>query len=185
MVYDLPDEVVPSRSPIRSSRSAKSNNSCWICAICVCRASCLIFSAIARSSSPLPSRSFLIGVSRPKAIPGGAGRFDPFTDRNGRESSRSPKILVNFTVLNGCFVRRDAAQCRGGLTTLMQCLLSIAQQKRKNTMGEPQGTGTQSGGQHYREIASKLREIARECRFPGARREILDLATRLNAEPTT
>ena len=61
----------------------------------------------------------------------------------------------------------------------MQCLLSIAQQERKNTMGEPQGTGTQSGGQHYREIASKLREIARECRFPGARREILDLATRL------
>jgi hypothetical protein len=46
-------------------------------------------------------------------------------------------------------------------------------------MEEPQGTGTQSGGQHYREIASKLREIARECRFPGARREILDLASRL------
>jgi hypothetical protein len=42
-----------------------------------------------------------------------------------------------------------------------------------------QGTGTPSGGQHYREIASKLREIARECRFPGARREILDLASRL------
>ena len=51
--------------------------------------------------------------------------------------------------------------------------------KRKNTMEEPQGTGTPSGGQHYREIASKLREIARECRFPGARREILDLASRL------
>jgi hypothetical protein len=46
-------------------------------------------------------------------------------------------------------------------------------------MEEPQGTGTQSGGQHYRQIASKLREIARECRFPGARREILDLASRL------
>ena len=46
-------------------------------------------------------------------------------------------------------------------------------------MEEPQGTGTPSGGQHYREIASKLREIARECRFPGARREILDLASRL------
>ena len=74
---------------------------------------------------------------------------------------------------------RDAAQCRGDLTTLMQCLLRIAPAKRKNTMEEPQGTGTQSGGQHYREIASKLREIARECRFPGARREILDLASRL------
>jgi hypothetical protein len=74
---------------------------------------------------------------------------------------------------------RDAAQCRGNLTTLIQCLLRIAPAKRKNTMEEPQGTGTQSGGQHYREIASKLREIARECRFPGARREILDLASRL------
>src|SRR5437764_14714163 len=63
VVYYLPDEVVPSPSPIRSSRSAKSNNSCWICAIGVCRASCLIFSAIARLSSPLPSRSLLIGVS--------------------------------------------------------------------------------------------------------------------------
>jgi hypothetical protein len=32
-------------------------------------------------------------------------------------------------------------------------------------MEEPQGTGTPSAGQHYREIASKLREIASECRF--------------------
>jgi hypothetical protein len=32
--------------------------------------------------------------------------------------------------------------------------------------------------EHYREIASKLREIARQCRFPGARQEILDLALR-------
>ena len=45
--YSWPDEVVPLPSPIRSSRSAKSNNSCWISAILVCRASCLIFSAIA------------------------------------------------------------------------------------------------------------------------------------------
>jgi hypothetical protein len=45
--YSWPDEVVPLPSPIRSSRSAKSNNSCWISAIRVCRASCLIFSAIA------------------------------------------------------------------------------------------------------------------------------------------
>ena len=46
-------------------------------------------------------------------------------------------------------------------------------------MEEPQWTGTPSAGQHYREIASKLREIASECRFPGARREILDLASLL------
>jgi hypothetical protein len=34
------------------------------------------------------------------------------------------------------------------------------------------------GGQHYQELASKLRDIARHCRFPGARREILALASR-------
>lgn len=54
-----------------------------------------------------------------------------------------------------------------------------AKAKGKNTMEEPQGTGKTSDGMHYREIASKLREIARECRFPGARREVLDLASRL------
>jgi hypothetical protein len=31
-------------------------------------------------------------------------------------------------------------------------------------------------GAHYREIAKRLRELARQCRFPGARRELLDLA---------
>jgi hypothetical protein len=34
------------------------------------------------------------------------------------------------------------------------------------------------GRQHYRELATTLREIARQCRFPGARREILALASR-------
>ena len=34
------------------------------------------------------------------------------------------------------------------------------------------------GGEHYRELATKLRDIARQCRFPGARQEILDLASR-------
>jgi hypothetical protein len=38
VVYDLPDEVLASPSPIRSSRSAKSNNSCRISAISVRRA---------------------------------------------------------------------------------------------------------------------------------------------------
>jgi hypothetical protein len=42
-------------------------------------------------------------------------------------------------------------------------------------MEQPQGVDTW----HYREIASKLREIARQCRSPGARREILNLASRL------
>lgn len=31
-------------------------------------------------------------------------------------------------------------------------------------------------GEHYRESAGKLREFARQCRFPGARRELLHLA---------
>ena len=31
-------------------------------------------------------------------------------------------------------------------------------------------------GAHYREIAHKLRDLARQCHFPGARRELLSLA---------
>jgi|SRR5271168_1226794 len=33
--------------------------------------------------------------------------------------------------------------------------------------------------QHYRELASKLRDISRQCRLPAARQEILDIATDL------
>jgi hypothetical protein len=68
VVYDLPDEMVPSSSRIRSSRSAKWNNSCRISAISVCRASCL------------PSRSLLIGVTSTKSDSsdeGGASVFLP------------------------------------------------------------------------------------------------------------
>jgi hypothetical protein len=31
-------------------------------------------------------------------------------------------------------------------------------------------------GAHYREIAQKLRDLARQCYLPGARRELLNLA---------
>jgi hypothetical protein len=31
-------------------------------------------------------------------------------------------------------------------------------------------------GAHFREIANKLRDLARQCQFPGARRELLNLA---------
>ena len=31
-------------------------------------------------------------------------------------------------------------------------------------------------GAHYREVAQGLRKLARQCRFPGARRELLQLA---------
>ncbi len=45
-------------------------------------------------------------------------------------------------------------------------------------MGEPKRVVAPVDNQHYRELASKLRDIARQCRFPGARQEILYLASR-------
>jgi hypothetical protein len=44
------------------------------------------------------------------------------------------------------------------------------------SMGGSSSNGPPLDGAHYREIAQKLRELARQCRFPGARRELLDLA---------
>jgi hypothetical protein len=35
-------------------------------------------------------------------------------------------------------------------------------------------------GAHHREIAQKLRDLARQCYFPGARRELLNLAARFD-----
>jgi hypothetical protein len=50
---------------------------------------------------------------------------------------------------------------------------------KENKMEEqPASARPLSSGQHYREVASKLREVARQCRFPGARQEILNLALR-------
>jgi hypothetical protein len=37
------------------------------------------------------------------------------------------------------------------------------------------------GAEHYREIAGKLREAARTCRFAGARKEIIHLAARFES----
>jgi hypothetical protein len=45
-------------------------------------------------------------------------------------------------------------------------------------MGEPGRKVEPVDSQHYRELASKLRDIARHCRFPGARQEILALSSR-------
>jgi hypothetical protein len=45
-------------------------------------------------------------------------------------------------------------------------------------MEETQENAAPPDSEHYREMARKLRELARECRFPGARRELLDLAER-------
>jgi hypothetical protein len=44
------------------------------------------------------------------------------------------------------------------------------------SMGGSSRGGPPLDGEHYRELAQRLRELARQCRFPGARRELLDLA---------
>jgi hypothetical protein len=42
----------------------------------------------------------------------------------------------------------------------------------------PRNSGPPLDGEHYREMANGLRELARQCRFPGARKELLQLAAR-------
>jgi hypothetical protein len=45
-------------------------------------------------------------------------------------------------------------------------------------MEEPGESASQSDSEHYREMTGKLRELARRFRFPGARGELLTLASR-------
>ena len=45
-------------------------------------------------------------------------------------------------------------------------------------MEEPQASPSHTDSEHYREMARKLRELARQFRFPGARHELLKLALR-------
>lgn len=45
-------------------------------------------------------------------------------------------------------------------------------------MEERQSETAQSHSEHYREMAGKLRQLARQFRFRGARQEVLDLALR-------
>ena len=45
-------------------------------------------------------------------------------------------------------------------------------------MEGPQGNAARSDSDHYREMARRIRELARQFRFPGARQELLDLALR-------
>jgi hypothetical protein len=40
----------------------------------------------------------------------------------------------------------------------------------------PRGNDLPLDGAHYREVAHGLRKLARQCRLPGARRELLQLA---------
>ena len=45
-------------------------------------------------------------------------------------------------------------------------------------MDEPEESASQSGSEHYREMAGKLRDLARRFGFPRARRELRTLASR-------
>ena len=45
-------------------------------------------------------------------------------------------------------------------------------------MEERQSSAAQPDSEHYIEMARKLRELARQFRFRGARQEVLDLALR-------
>jgi hypothetical protein len=45
-------------------------------------------------------------------------------------------------------------------------------------MGEPKKAVAPVYGQHYRELAEKLRKIARQSRSPGAQQKILNFALR-------
>jgi hypothetical protein len=45
-------------------------------------------------------------------------------------------------------------------------------------MEEPQASPSHTDSEDYREMARKLRELARQFRFPGARQELLALALR-------
>jgi hypothetical protein len=45
-------------------------------------------------------------------------------------------------------------------------------------MEEPQSNSAPPDSDHYRDMARKLRDLARGVRFAGARRELLDLASR-------
>jgi hypothetical protein len=45
-------------------------------------------------------------------------------------------------------------------------------------MGEPKTAVAPVYGQHYRELAEKLRKIARQSRSPGAQQKILNFALR-------
>jgi hypothetical protein len=40
----------------------------------------------------------------------------------------------------------------------------------------PRSSAPRLDGAHYREMAQGLRKLAHQCRFPGARRELLQLA---------
>jgi len=76
----------------------------------------------------------------------------------------------------------DAADCRAGNTLFVghvrQLKAVLGAARRQFSMEEPQENAARPDSEHYREMARKLRELAREFQFPGARQELLDLASR-------
>jgi len=74
-------------------------------------------------------------------------------------------------------MRRNAALTELVETGAVPVLLNRFSHLEQSTMEEP-AAAPRSDSQHYRELATKLRDIARQCRFPGARQEVLDLASR-------
>ena len=69
------------------------------------------------------------------------------------------------------------ADAAGASSVLRQCWTS----PDRNSPAAPPESALAAGpqypdGEHYRQIAGKLREVARQCRFPVARRELLHLA---------
>jgi hypothetical protein len=61
---------------------------------------------------------------------------------------------------------------------LLVALVTDQENRDAFPMNEPRDSASPLGGEHYREMASGLRKLAHQCRFAGARRELLDLAAR-------
>jgi hypothetical protein len=65
-----------------------------------------------------------------------------------------------------------------GNAVLRTTVLRLLCLGNKQTMDEREDAAPLSGGEHYREIARKLRGVARECHLPNVRQELLALAAR-------
>ena len=171
--------------PILSKRSARSNSSSWISAIGVCRANCRTFSAISRQCRAVILRSSLNGMSpRPKRprMYGVFGSFDIAMPAN------SPVLRIS-AIFDGLLTitgeRVAACRFKGARNRLDGPVLRLcrALYKLENMDEREQSTGP-IGGDLYREVAGKLREVARECQLPRGRQEILDLAERFERRAT-
>lgn len=65
------------------------------------------------------------------------------------------------------------------MSSLLRVALVTDQENRDAfPMNGPRDSVSPPDGTHYREMANGLRKLARQCRFAGARRELLELAAR-------